>query len=278
MPSNRLFFRFVLGAVALALPLACSRSSLDHPTGVGGSGGSTGGTSGAGGGVAGQQGDGRHFVPEDLPNTLAEGQVGVTLELIAFTLLQRPMGPELYAAVRNSGTSPSCEAGMTTELFDKAGQLVTSSGVGLQGGRFYRLDDGFVITCIDPGQIAMTAATNLPDDLVVADLGHLTHRFPTFGVADLTPVGGALTVTDVETIPTGAGTIYRGTFTNGLDVPARTPKVTIYPVNRVGRPLGVTTASGSTDLPPGGTWTFETTAVEDAGVDYAAFPAASIGD
>ena len=54
------------------------------------------------------------------------------------------------------------------------------------------------------------------------------------------------------------------------------PTVTIFPVNRVGRPLGAATASSTIDIPPGGSWSFETSPVDDLGVDYVAYPAASI--
>ena len=128
----------MLAVVALALPLACS------------------------GGMAGAPGDDRLFVPEDLPNTPRAGEVGVTLKLVASTLVQGPTGAELYAAVRNDGNAPSCEAGMMTDFIDKAGQTVVSVGTALYSKQLYRLDATTIISCIDPGQIAMAAATDLP--------------------------------------------------------------------------------------------------------------------
>ena len=58
---------------------------------------------GKGAGPGADAGDDRLFVPEDLPNTPHEGEVGVTLKLVASTLVQGAAGPELYAAVRNDG-------------------------------------------------------------------------------------------------------------------------------------------------------------------------------
>ena len=52
--------------------------------------------------------------------------------------------------------------------------------------------------------------------------------------------------------------------------------VSVFPLNRVGRPLGVATSSATLDVPPGGAWTFETSTVDDPGVAYAAFAAATI--
>jgi hypothetical protein len=241
----------VVRVVALALPLACS-------------------------GGGGASGDGRAFVPDDLPNTPREGEVGVTLKLVASTLVQGPAGPELYAAVRNDGTTPSCNAGIMIDFVDKAGQTVTTAGTALRSKQLYRLDAGTLITCIDPGQIAMSGSTNLPAEVVIGELGSLTHTFPTFGGFDgLVPVAG-FTVSDVETVARGAGSLYRGKLTNPLDVTVSAPSVTIFPLNRVGRPLGMATSSATTDVPPGGSWAFETNAVNDPGVDYAAYPTASI--
>jgi len=242
----------MLAVAALGLPLACS------------------------GGMAAAPGDDRFFVPEGLPNTPRAGEVGVTLKLVAWTLVQGPTAAELYAAVRNDGNAPSCEAGMMTDFIDKAGQTVVSVGTALQSKQLYRLDATTVINCIDPGQIAMAAATNLPAEVVIGELGSMTHTFPTFGGFDgIVPIAG-FTVSQVATVAAGAGSAYTGTLTNGFDTTVSAPSVTIFPVNRVGRPLGAATASATTDIPPGGSWSFETSAVNDLGVDYAAYPAATL--
>ena len=227
--------------------------------------------------MAGALGDDRLFVPEDLPNTPQEGEVGVTLTLVASTLVQGAAGPELYAAVRNDGSAPSCNAGMVTDFIDKAGQTVTSVGTALLSKQLYRLDPNTLVSCIDPGQIAMAASTSLPAEVVIAELGSLKHHFPTFGLDGIVPVAGFI-VSQVETVAKGAGSAYTGTLTNGMDVTVTAPSVTIFPVNRVGRPLGAATSSAPIDIPPGGSWSFETSTVNDLGVDYAAYPAASIAN
>jgi hypothetical protein len=228
--------------------------------------------------MAGAPGDDRLFVPEDLPNTPRAGEVGVTLKLVASTLVQGPTAAALYAAVRNDGNAPSCEAGMMTDFIDKAGQTVVSVGTALYSKQLYRLDATTVISCIDPGQIAMAAATNLPAEIVIGELGSLTHTFPTFGGFDaLVPVAG-FTVSQVATIAKGDGSAYTGTLSNGFDTTVSAPTVTIFPVNRVGRPLGAATASSTIDIPPGGSWSFETSAVSDLGVDYVAYPSASLAN
>lgn len=301
----------VIGAVALALPLACSGSPRDDGAGTGGSGpgsgGDTasGGSSGSGGvllpaggtassgdvgggeagagssgsetgggGMDGDPGDGLHFVPEGLSSTGTDEE-GAGLKLVAFTLVQGARGPELYAAVRNDGETPSCDAGLMFYFVDKADQLVTTWGGSLLSGRLYRLDDGpgVMIPCIAPGEIAMTGTTDLPGELVLEELGYLKHRFPAFTV-DVVPVD-AVTVSEVKTVGRGAGSAYTGTLENRLDVAVSDPKITVFPVNRVGRPLGMATSSAAADVPPGGTWTFETTTVDDVGVDHVVYPTVS---
>jgi hypothetical protein len=228
--------------------------------------------------MAGAPGDDRLFVPEGLPNTPRAGEVGVTLKLVAATLVQGPAGLEYYAAVRNDGNAPSCNGGMLTDFIDKAGQTVASVGTALRSKQLYRLDATTILSCVDPGQIAMTDSTYLPAEVVIEELERLTHTFPTFGGFDgIVPLAG-LTVGQVETVAKAGGSAYTGTLTNRLDVTASAPTVAIFPLNRVGRPLGMATSGTTSVLQPGGTWTFETTTVNDLGVDYAAYPAAFISD
>lgn len=219
--------------------------------------------------------DDRLFVPPDLSNTNVNGH-DEGLVLVAFTLTRASLGPELYAAVRNDGDTPACEAGMVTDFFDKSGERVTSAGSKLLGGRLYRLPDGTILSCIAPGQTAMSSATGLPSTVVVDELGALTHLFPSFTVADIVPVAG-LTLHDVRTIGTGP-TSYAGTLHNGLDQAVSAAKVSVFPVNRVGRPLGVATSGASGDIATGARWSFETGTVDDPGVGYAAFPTATLAE
>ena len=213
-----------------------------HAPGSGGAGGA--------GGMAGAAGDDRLFVPDGVPNTPREGEVGVTLKLVASTLVQGPAGLEYYAAVRNDGTAPSCNAGMITDFIDKAGQTVASVGTALRSKQLYRLDATTILSCVDPGQIGMTDSTYLPAEIVLGELGRLTHTFPTFGGFDgIVPLTG-LTVGQVGTVAKAGGSAYTGTFTNGLDVTASAPTVAIFPLNRVGRPLGMATAARPASFRP----------------------------
>jgi hypothetical protein len=233
-----------------------------------------GGSAGTGG-MAGMASDDRLFVPEGLPNTDLDGEGGLTL--IASTLIDGASGPELYAAVRNDEATPVCSAGMMTAFLDETDAVVATGSSALLSEGLYQFTDGsgVIIPCIAPGEIAMTATRDLPDDLVIEELDHLQHRFPAFIVDGIVPVEG-FTVSELETVATGDGSAYTGTLTSGLDVAVSDPTVSVFPLNRVGRPLGVATSEGASDIPPGGSWAFETTAVVDLGADYVAYPAASI--
>jgi hypothetical protein len=245
--------------VALALPLACSGSAPDRL---------------ADGGLGGTAGDDRRFVPEGLANTNLSGS-DLGLVLIALTLINGPAGPELYAAVRNDDVVPACNAALVTYFLDKTGYVIASAGAGLEGGGLYQLPTGPIVTCLEPGEIGMAASTVLPDTVVIDELGSLQHQLPYFIIDGIVPIG-RLGVSDVQVVTTASGSAYTGTMTNGLDATVTLPNASIFPVNTVGRPLGVATASSTIAVPAGGTWSFETTAVSDPGVTTAASATASI--
>ena len=265
----------VVPVVVLVVHLACSANTHDPPSGAGGTAGSGG--AGGPGGTSGQPGDDLLFVPSGLPNTLQDGEVGGGLTLVAFTLLEDQNGPALYAAVRNDGATPSCSPGMLTDFFDKAGQLVGTVGSTLQTRQFYRLSGGEIIPCLDSGEIAMSASTDFGLNVAIGQLGSLKHSFPAFTVDGIVDVAG-LTISAVATVATSTGSAYTGVLTNGFDVSVSAPSVMIFPVNRVGRPLGAATGNTTTDIAPGGRWNFQTTTVPDPGSGYAAYPAASISN
>ncbi len=245
------FLVIAIGAAALVLTPACS-----------------------GDGEMAAPGDDQLFVPAGLPNT--SNETGGWLTLVAFTLVQEATAPALYVAVRNDGQSPACNVGMLTDFLDKDGYVVTSAGTGVWASQYYRLDPDVIFNCIDPGQVGMAASTNLPADLVIEELGSLKHSFPGFIVQDIVPIAG-VSVSGVKAVTTGAGTTYKGAFTNGFDVAVSAPTVSVFPVNRVGRPLGMATNGAAADVPPGGSVTLETGPVADPGVDYEVYAAATTG-
>jgi len=252
-------------AAAGVASLACSGSQATGVTGGAGTGG--------GAGAGGTSGDDQAFVPAGLPNTNVNG-ADEGLTLVGFTLAQGATGAALYAAVKNESDTPSCEPGMMTYFYDPTGNLLTSAASPILAAQLYQLSDGTIIPCIEPGGIGMTGSADLPAEVVIANLGSLQHLFPTFTVNGIVGIGG-FTVSGVQTVPMGSGSAYTGTVTNGLDEGVTSPSVTIFPVNASGRPLGMATASATSSVPAGGSWSFQTTAVDDPGVGYDAFPAAT---
>jgi hypothetical protein len=220
-------------------------------------------------------GDDALIVPEDLSVTALAGGNGV-LEVIALTLRKGPSNTELYAALRNEGDTPACSAAFSVELFDRSEQSLAAGINGLLAQHFYRRTDGSntIAACVGPGDVTMAAVTDLPSELAIEDVGSIVYRCPYFAL-DVVPIDG-ITIRQVKRVTSGAGTAYLGTFVNGLDVAVSSPSVTVFPVNRVGRPLGVATSSGTVEIAPGGSWAFETNAVDAAGVDHFAYPAGAL--
>lgn len=210
------------------------------------------------------------FVPAGLPNGTIDDE-DTALTLLAFTLVQGSAGPELYVAARNDGDSPVCEPGVMTNFYDTSGALVASVGSTLLAAQFHALGDGTVLPCVDPGEIGMSGNTELPATIVIGELGYLEHSFPAFVLNDLGAAAG-LQMSGVKAVHTVDGTAYAGLFQNGLTVAATQAVATVFPVNRVGRPLGKATADAPDDIPPGYSWEFQTSAVEDAGTGEYAFP------
>lgn len=213
------------------------------------------------------------YFPPEIPNTPLDIVAG-TLVVTASTLTQGPNGFELYAAVENQGELPLCSAAMMVEFYDQADLLIGTASGGVHSGRRFQFTDGSGTTvfCVAPGQTAVAALTELPEDLVLKDLKYMGYRCPAFALDALEELDNA-TLSDIaaSTPDTGTGTVYTGTLANQTTSAASYATVLIFPVNRVGRPLGIAIASEAVGLAPGEAWTFETSAVTDSGEDYLAF-------
>ena len=81
---------------------------------------------------------------------------------------------------------------------------------------------------------------------------------------------GAFTVSDVAPVTGDAGTSYTGKLSNDIDITVENPAVMIFPLNTVGRPLGMATGTGTVELEPGASFSFTTTA-DVAGMGYHAY-------
>jgi len=263
-----------LPLAALPLVLACSNSGESDAAATGGAGGSAGSLGGMGG-LGGATTARALIVPETLNVSAKTGYNGV-LHLFALTLRKGPSNTELYAALKNDGDMKACAASLSVELFDKTEQSVAAGISGVLTKHAYRLTDGSgtIAACVGPGDVTMAAITDLPADIALDDLGFAVYQ-STYFALDVVPIDG-LSIGPVKSVTSSAGTAFTGTLTNGLDVAVRNPSVTVFPVNEVGRPLGVTSASGTADISPGGTWAFETERVDTPGVDSMAYPSATI--
>jgi len=209
--------------------------------------------------------------------TLEPGGAGV-LDLFALTLRAGPDGLELYAALRNDGDVPACDAAFKVQLYDTAGQPLGDWINGLYTNHFYlyTLSDGSttIAACASPGDVTMTEIATMASDIAVGDVGQVVYYYSYFAL-DAVLIDG-LTVGEVDSVTTSAGTTaYSGTVINGLDMMVSDPSVTVFPLNRVGRPLGMVSAGDTSQVPAGGSWTFQTNTVDTPGVDYAAYPAAN---
>jgi hypothetical protein len=281
----------LLVLAAALLPLACSSGAQRGDAGSNGgsagtaasagAGGQAGaaapdGGSDAGGTTGGQNGDDALIVPEGLVVSLEPGGAGV-LALYALTLRDGPNGLELYAALTNDGDVPACDAALKVTLYDTAGQPIGNFINGLDTKSFYlyTLPDGSttIAACAKPGDVTMTEIATMASDISVADVGQVVYYYSYFAL-DAVLIDG-LTITQVNTVTSNAGTTYTGTVVNALNQTVTDPSIRVFPLNRVGRPLGVALGGDATQIPAGGTWTFQTNTVETPGVDYAAFPAAS---
>lgn len=218
------------------------------------------------------QGDDALIAPEGLEVAAHPGGCGV-LNLFALTLDQGRSNGELYVALKNEGTTPACSPAFSVELFDKADQSLAMRVGGLLVRRFYRLTDGSNTTaaCVGPGDVTMVALTDLPAEIAIADVGRVEY-WCNFWALDVTPIDG-FRISDVQTVQRDAGVAYTGELANGFDVAVSGPSVAVFPVNRVGRPLGVAFGRGGLELPAGDSWAFETDTVDTPGVAHAAYPA-----
>jgi hypothetical protein len=257
--------------------------------GSGGNGAATpsGGQAGSSGGSAGGAGmaGAANVAPEDAlvwPASITlmalPGGTGI-LEMFALTVRKGVTHTEMYAAMKNVGDRAVCDAALTVELYDKDGQSVAAGIGGLLTQHLYRITGpdgtGNVAACVGPGEVTMASMLDLPLSLVLEDLGFAVYRNPYFGI-EVEQIG-ALTVSDVATATSSAGTSYTGTLVNGIDITVTDPTVAIFPINRVGRPLGMATGTGAVELAPGAGWSFETSA-DAAGVDYAAYATAKTSE
>jgi hypothetical protein len=217
------------------------------------------------------------FVPLGLAVMPLPGGNGV-LEMIALTLQKGPTGIELYAALKNDDPSAlACAPGLSLQLYDKSGQPIGTWIGGIDTFRFYDYDQGDaseLASCVGPGDVVMASLTGLPADLDVDDVGTIVYQCSYWALQG-PPVAG-LSVTGLTTVALDGGTAFTGILVNGFDAAVVGPSVQVFPINGAGRPLALAmTPSDAGDIPPNGSWTFQTSAVDVPVVGYVAYPTAA---
>ncbi|MDF3065181.1 MAG: hypothetical protein K0R38_782 [Polyangiaceae bacterium] len=193
------------------------------------------------------------------------------MKAAAVTLKSGPSGIELYASLKNGGESPACGTAFSVELFDDAEQSVAAGSGGLLVKRFFRLADGSgTAACLAPGDVSMIALRNLSLDLPPEQVRRVEY-WCNYWALDVVPLG-ELKLSEVTRVLHADGTSFTGVLENGLDAPLPSAAVAVFPLDDAGRPLDVALAEGMTEVPAGGSWSFETSAVADPGIARASFP------
>jgi hypothetical protein len=224
-------------------------------------------------------GDDRLFVPEGLSVTKPTAGSSGAFNLLALTLEQKHGKTQVYLALRNDGETPACTGAFTVALLDVNGETLATGTRGLAVRQFYRfkLDESAESTvagCVAPGEVTMGAILDL--DLESRESGlegiSLSYWLTYWNLADITKIQGAVTFENVRTVMRADGVAYTGELVNGLADEPRLAAVSVFPVNRAGRPLGVAYRQDAAELLPGGRWEFETTTVPESGTGFAAYP------
>lgn len=257
-PTPRLAVMRAKFLVILAATLVAS--------GCSGSDGGTGGISATGTG-----GSNVLIAPETL-EVLPHASGCGALQLKALTLRQGSQKLEMYVALENTGDRPACSPVFSANLLDASEtQLGTAVG-GLLVRGFFRLvsDPQTTAACVAPGDVTMAAVSDFPAELGLEDVKRVEY-FCNLWHFEAVPAG-SLAVKDVQAVGRDGGVAYAGTLVNGLEIPLSVPGVTIFSLNSGGRPLGVANSRGTSQVPPGSSWDFETDTVGEAGAAFAAYP------
>jgi hypothetical protein len=303
MQAKQILFFHV--AAALALTFSCSGKRFDEDSAdgdgsggqslSGGASGTSGGTNAggdtSGGGVGGApalgaggadmswggMAGGTSFEPLSVPEDVVIFRLDAAeagLEIIASTLKQGAKGSEFYAALRKIGKGSACDASFTVEFFDRSERSMGAWVGAVYGQQLYWATDAdAVIVCVDPGEVAMVAFVDQLPVVDIDEVGFIVYRSSYFERSVLpfeTVALETLSVEEVQSIHSVAGTAFSGTLKNGLDFAFRDPSVVLFALTEEGRPLGIVNASEDVDIPTGGRWTFETSTVDVTAAD--AFP------
>ena len=214
------------------------------------------------------------IVPQGL-DVIQRPGLNSVFDVIALTLRQGSGSLQLYAALRNDGSAPSCNPSFSVELHDSTGNVIAAGINGLMVPHAYKLTDGSdaIAGCIAPGEVTMAAIDDASLAVALEDVTQVVYG-SSYWTFDVVPITG-MSLSDVQVIAQGNGVAYTGTLVNGLDTALGNPAVEVFPLNSVGRPLGLARAGNSVEVAPGGSWPFQTDTVNVTSSAYAAFPTGS---
>jgi hypothetical protein len=257
--------------LAASFAIACSDGEQTDAAHCGPAGPRVSGVAGANG-LGGGTGDDSLIVPAGLAVTARPG-INSVFNVTALTLRPGPNGVDLYAAVRNDGDIVACNASFSVELRDKDDQNVAVGVSGLMSSRYYRFRDGSegILGCVAPADVTMVGIRSMALDTPLEAVVNVVYQSNYWGNLDLVAIDG-VSLASVQAVSRSPGVAYTGTLVNGLDVELSSPTVAVFPLNAVGRPLGAAYGGSSVVLPACGTWDFETTPINEAGVSFAAYP------
>lgn len=262
--------------------IACSGEATPKDSAQGGAAGvspavtgTAGSSSASGASNAGGTGDAALIVPETMEVSANPGNNSI-FGVVALTLRQTADGPQLYAAVKNQGDAAGCNVAFSVTLYDKDEQTVGAGISGLMVRHFYQRTDAAgsasLVGCVSAGEVTMVAITRLDTgDTPIESVRKVVYSSQYWSLENLVAIDG-VTLEDVQAVTNANGVAYAGALVNHLDQPLSNPTVAVYPLNTVGRPLGVAYGAATLDVAPGANWNFETNTVSDAGVDFDAYP------
>ena len=224
------------------------------------------------GSLGGNTGGDTLFVPEGI-EVIPRPGINSVFNVTALTLQAGPNGPAIYAAVRNDGDVLACNASFSVELRDQDDQILGAGVSGLVFRHFYRLTDGSgtIAGCVAPGEVTKVAILSVSLDSPIEDVHRAVYQSTYWANLGVVATEG-VSLTGVEAMTRSTGVAYTGALINGLPTPLDSPTVAVFPVNAVGRPLGVAYGGSSLLLQRCKTWDFETSAVTEPGVGYDAYP------
>ena len=227
---------------------------------------------GGGAGMAGAIDDADALIVPQSLDVIQRPGLNSAFDVIALTLREGSGSLQLFASVRNDGTVPSCSPSFSVELHDSTDNVIAAGITGLLVPHVYNVTDvaDTIAGCVAPGEVTMAAITDSSLNVALADVVQVVYGSNYWNL-NVVPIPGML-ISDVQAVPQSNGVAYSGTLLNGLDMTLDNPAVEVFPVNRVGRPLGVALAGGSVQVPPCGSWPFTTDSVFDPGVGFVAFP------